>query len=165
MSVAVSEASLLIGTADRSYVTVNGASGNFEIDENGSIILEVSENDAAIFDVPGVAMVSKNIKVEINTRPVKQDKFNLPPGPYVRVASMSNTMTLGGLSLNDGSAVKMSGDIFFDKSEDQFRLAIANVTSSVEANQVQANLSQASGALIINQMELLELLTVLLMQN
>ena len=58
-------------------------------------------------------------------------------------------MTLEGLSLNDGSTVKMSGDIFFDKSEDQFRLAITNVTSSVEANQVQANLSQASGALII----------------
>ena len=54
----MSEASLLIGTADRSYVTVNGGNGNFEIDENGSAgILEVSGNDAAIFDVPGVAMV------------------------------------------------------------------------------------------------------------
>ena len=39
--------------------------------------------------------------------------------------------------------------IFSLISRETFRLAIANVTSSVEANQVQANLSQASGALII----------------
>ena len=69
----------------------------FKIDENGSAgVLEVSGNDAAIFDVPGVSMLSKNIKLEINTRPFKQEKLNLPPGPYVRVASMSNTMTLRG---------------------------------------------------------------------
>ena len=137
-------------------VTVSGGAGDFDIDQDG-IVGGLSVQTFA-FNVPGVTLGTGEVRVELNTRPQEiTGEFNfgtgpeiltLPGGPYLRVALLDTSLTLGGLSVG-GSAASLSGDFFFDQAGGVTRLAMSNVSAAVEVDGSGATLTNGGGALVI----------------
>ncbi|MDA7529069.1 LEPR-XLL domain-containing protein, partial [Akkermansiaceae bacterium] len=150
VSFSASNVALNIGSG---VVSVSGGAGDFDINEDG-IVGGLSVQTFA-FNVPSVMLGTGEVRVELNTRPQEvSGEFNfgtgpemltLPGGPYLRVALLGTSLTLGGLTVED-SAAGLSGDFFFDQAGGVTRLAMVNVRASVSAD---STLTNGSGALVI----------------
>ncbi|MCX8239306.1 MAG: LEPR-XLL domain-containing protein, partial [Akkermansiaceae bacterium] len=137
-------------------VTVRGGAGGFEINRDGIVGgLSIQDFD---FTVPGVELGTGEVRVEVNTRPQEvtgefnfgagPEEITLPGGPYLRVALLDTSLTLHDLTVS-GSAASLSGDFFFDQAGGVTRLAMMDVTATVELDGEFATLNEGGGALVI----------------
>ena len=147
-----------MGPSGSPYVKINNGNGKFEINEEGMLGALSVENP--LFDVPKVEIGSDTVRVEINTRPIEQsfevdlgmgtESITVPSGPYVRVASLGTELEIKGITLDNGSSVKLEGDFYFDRAGDVIRLAMEGLKTEVQASGKTAKLSEGYGALVVN---------------
>ncbi|MDB4265285.1 LEPR-XLL domain-containing protein, partial [bacterium] len=158
LAIEVISASLFLTANGSSLVNISGANGDLIADAEGTDgILTVG---SAVFNVPGVTVSSSTISVELNTRFVAVQRtatldgqtidLDLPSGPFVRVSALDASLTFSGLSAA-GSAAQLSGNFFFEKSDDELILAASSVTASVDVNGSGGELTDGQGVFVLRQ--------------